>query len=153
MKSLCTLVLCFFLSLISLSSFAQNAPVTEPDYNKPLLFPDLPERININPSAFQNLFQLQMGQSVNIPITPSFNYQGVVISVSDGSDSHVKSVVIRSTNRQGARFTFTKVTNDDGSIKYLGRIISLQHGDTYEIVYENGVYELKKKGLYDLVEE
>jgi hypothetical protein len=74
-----------------------------------------------------------------------------VVSTSD--DQQALSVVIKCTNRQGARLTLTKVTNPDHSTKYIGRILSLQHGDSYEIVYENNQYFLKKKSLYDLVNE
>ncbi len=63
------------------------------------------------------------------------------------------SVVIRSTNRVGARLVFTKVTDADNTIKYIGRIISLQHSDSYEIVSENNQYYFKKQGLYDLIAE
>lgn len=155
MKNHCTLVLCVFFALFSLCSSAQNQkiPITEPDYNKPLLFPDLPERIDINPAGLQYLFQLKMGESVNIPFTATFIFQGQVVSTSLASDSNVKSIVIKSSNRIGARLTFTKVMNADSSISYIGRIISLEHGDTFEIIHENGRYYFKKKGLYDLVND
>jgi len=139
--------------LCSLCTFAQDqkTPLNEPDYNKPRLFNDLPDRIDFNPANLVNLFQLKMGQSVTIPLTSGFNYTGEVVSTSN--EANVTSVVIRSTNRAGARLTFTKVTDANNAVKYIGRIISLQYGDTYEIVLENDQYYFKKKGLYDLVNE
>ena len=153
MRTLSTSVLSVCIMLCSLCTFAQDqkTPLNEPDYNKPRLFNDLPDRIDFNPANLVNLFQLKMGQSVTIPLTSGFNYTGEVVSTSN--EANVTSVVIRSTNRAGARLTFTKVTDANNAVKYIGRIISLQYGDTYEIVLENDQYYFKKKGLYDLVNE
>jgi hypothetical protein len=76
-----------------------------------------------------------------------------VVSKSDPIDPKVKSVVIRSTNRLGATMTFTRVTKEDGSYSYLGRIISYKNSDAYEFAQENGSYVLVKKHLYDLFNE
>ena len=153
MKNLSTAVLSVCITLCSLFASAQNktVPINEPDYNKPKLFADLPDRINFNPASLTNLFNLQVGQTVNIPLTSNFSLAGIVVSTANNDNA--TSVVIKSTNRVGARLTFTRVVNDDKTIKYIGRIISLQHGDTYEIAYENNQYYFQKKGLYDLVNE
>jgi hypothetical protein len=153
MKNLSTAVLSVCITLCSLCTFAQKEkiPLNDPDYNKPKLFEDLPDKININPASLQNLFQLQTGQTVSIPFTATFSFTGQVVSTSNTANAI--SVVIRSTNRTGASFTFTKVFDTDYTVKYVGRIISFQHGDVYEINFENNQYYLKKKGLYDLVNE
>ena len=155
MKNLTRVLLGFFVSFCCLQSIAQELqkklPVNEPDYHKPKLFADLPERIDFNPTNFLNLFELKVGDSANVPISSSFNFAGVVVSKSDNPGS--SSVVIRSTNRLGARWIFTRVTDENNSTKYLGRIISFEHGDSYEIVSENNQYYFKKKGLYDLMNE
>jgi len=153
MKNLSTAVLSVGFTLCSLCTFAQNQkiPLNEPDYNKARLFNDLPDRINFNPANLVNLFELKVGQQVSIPITEGFSFIGQVVSTANNANA--ASVVIKSANRLGASFTFTKVIDATNSIKYIGRIISLQHGDTYEISFENNQYYLKKKGLYDLVNE
>jgi hypothetical protein len=152
MKILSTAVLCGCIILCSLSVSAQNdVPINQPDLNKPKLFSDLPDRITFNPSQLVNLFNLQLGETATIPLTDNFSFIGTVVSTANNSNA--VSVVIRSTNRPGARLTFTQVTNDDNTIKYIGRIMSLQHGDTYEIIVENNHYYFQKKGLYDLVNE
>ena len=153
MKTLSTTVLSVCVTLCSLCSFAQNQkiPINEPDYNKSKLFNDLPDRINFNPANLSTLFQLKVGQPVTIPLTSDFSFTGQVVSTSMGENA--ASVVIKSANRLGASFTFTRVTGASYGVKYIGRIISLQHGDTYDVVVENNQYYLKKKGLYDLVNE
>jgi len=125
--------------------------VNEPDYNKPKLFGDLPERINFDPTVLSALLNTQVGQSINLAVTSVFRISGQVVSKAD--DQNSTSVVVRLINRQGARLIFTKLTDPNNSVKYIGRIISLKHGDSYEIVSENDHYYFKKKGLYDLVTE
>lgn len=155
MKNLSIAVLGICCMLCQLCSFAQinhyKVPINEPDYNKPKLFADLPDRVEFNPENLSNLFALPVGQSVNVPIGTGFNFSGKVVSRSD--DPKSLSVVIRSTNRLGARLVFTKVTDTGNTVKYIGRMFSLQHGDSYEIVSENNQYYFKKKGLYDLISE
>ncbi len=149
-------ILSICIMLCSLHTSAQSAPgktlpINEPDYNKPKLFGDLPDRLDFNPEEISNLFDLQIGQSVNVPITAAFGFSGQVVSKSD--DPKSKSIVIRSTNRLGARLIFSKITDGNNEIKYIGRIISLKHADSYEIVSENNQYYFKKKGIYDLMTE
>lgn len=157
MRNLSITVLSVCCLLCCLCSFAQTThpsskiPLNEPDNNKPKLFADLPDQIQFNPNNLSNLFGLKVGESVNLQISAEFTFSGQVVSKSDETNS--SSVVIRSTNRVGARLVFTKITDIDNSIKYIGRIISLQHGDSYEIVAENNQYYFKKKGLYDLMNE
>lgn len=155
MKCLKTYTLSVLFALFYLQSTAQTAsvPLNEPDYNKPKLFADLPERMNLNLAEAETLFSAAVGASVNKLVTTQLRIQGTVVSVSNAQDPFVKSVVIRSSNRAGAVFTFTRITNADGSYSFIGRMISMQHSDAYEIVKENGQYMLSKTGLYDLFGE
>ena len=125
--------------------------MNEPHYNKPKLFGDLPERINFDPTVLSALLNTQVGQSINLAVTPVFRISGQVVSKAD--DQNSTSVVVRLTNRPGARLIFTKLTDPNNSVKYIGRIISLKHGDSYEIISENDQYYLKKKGIYELMTE
>jgi len=142
-----------FCSLCSVAQSVQNRSVSvnEPDYNKPKLFGDLPDSINFDPTYCSALFNTQVGQSVTLSDIPGFTISGQVVSKADGQNS--ASVVVRLANRPGARLIFTKLTGANNSIKYLGRIISLKHGDSYEIVSENDQYYLKKKTINELVTE
>jgi hypothetical protein len=146
-------ICCIFCNLCSFAQGAQNKtiPINEPDNNKPKLFADLPDRLDFNPNNLTNLLQLKVGQSVNIPIGSELNFSGQVVSKSD--DPKSSSVVIRSTNRIGARLIFTKIIDENNTVKYIGRIISLKHADSYEIVLENNQYYFKKKGYYDMIAE
>jgi len=156
MKNLTLAAFSVCMTFCSVCSIAQNVQnrsvsVNEPDYNRPKLFSDLPDRIDFDPNHLSTLLTTQVGQSVSLSITPKFNISGQVVSKADGQNS--SSVVVRLSNRPGARLIFTKRTDPNNSIKYIGRIISLKHGDSYEIVLENDRYYFKKKGIYDLITE
>jgi len=153
MKNLKTGIICLLFILACNAAEAQSDLVREPDNNRPSLFQQLPQRLNCRLQNLQSLLELQPGQQVNINIADNLNFQGVVASVANKEGGRINSVVIRSTNFKGAALSFSKVIKEDGSIQYAGRIISFQHGDAYEIQFENGQYVLLKKGFYDLVNE
>lgn len=153
MKILKISAICVLFSLIYLSASAQNIPLNDPDQNKPHLFADMPQRMRVQVSDLESLLNLPVGASVNTVLAPGFNFQGIVVSISPVSDAAVKSVVIKSTNRKGATLTFTKTINANGSVKFLGRIISMKNGDAFEMVKENDQYVLQKKNLSELVTE
>ena len=156
MKNLKPVAFSVCITFCSVCSIAQNTQnrsvsVNEPDYNKPKLFGDLPERINFEPTVLSALLNTQVGQSINLAVTPAFRISGQVVS--KANDQNSTTVVVRLTNRPGARLIFTKLTDPNNSVKYIGRIISLKHGDSYEIISENDQYYLKKKGIYELMTE
>ena len=139
--------------IIGYTSSAQSnsVPVNEPDYNKPKLFADLPQRMSLKVVELEALFTLPVGSAVNTQATDQLRLQGSIVSKAE--EASVQSVVIRSSNRLGANFTFTRTINADGSFTYIGRMLSMQHGDAYEAIKENGQYVLNKIGLYDLFNE
>jgi len=156
MKNLKLSVFGVCLTFWSICSVAQNVQtrsvsVNEPDYNKPKLFGDLPERINFDPAHLSELFNMHVGQSVNLPVTQAFTISGPVVSKAE--DKNSSTIVVRLTNRPGARLIFTKLASQNNTVKYIGRIISMKHGDSYEIASENDQYYLKKKGIYELMTE
>jgi hypothetical protein len=155
MKFLKSGALCVLLCIFSISMYAQNEPlpVNTPDYNKPKLFADLPEKFSIDVQAFAHLFDVVEGQNITVRLTGPFNYVGTVVSRSNPRDNAFRSVVIRSTNRQGAVLTFTRTLNTDGSYAYIGRILSHKHSDAFEVEQQEGQYVLVKKHLYDLFNE
>jgi len=156
MKNLKLAAFCLCLSFCCVYALAQNVqnrsvPVNEPDHSKPKLFADLPDRINFDPTHLLDLFNTPVGQSISLEVTSAFTLSGLVVS--KANDQNSASVVLRLTSRPGARLIFTKLTGANTPIKYIGRIISLKHGDSYEINSENGQYYFKKKGIYELVTE
>jgi hypothetical protein len=153
MKNLAKGIICLSLFFICLQSSAQTPPVREPDMNRPSLFQNLPDKITCRISDLTALLESEVGKPVSFSFATNLNFQGVVSSVASKFDNTLLSVVIRSTNFPGAALSFSRITKEDGTFSFVGRIISFQHGDAYEISLENGQYYFVKKGFYDLVNE
>ena len=153
MKNLVKGIICLSLFVICQQSNAQTPPVREPDMNRPSLFQNLPNKISCRINDLSALLESETGKPVSFSFVNNLNFQGVVSSVASKSDNTLNSVVIRSTNFPGAALSFSKIKKEDGTFSYVGRIISFQHGDAYEISLENEQYYFVKKGFYDLVNE
>src|SRR5450432_1358869 len=119
MKNRRTIVLCVCITLCSLGSFAQkeSIPLNQPDNNKPKLFNNLPDKISVNIANLNTLLTTPPGNKVSINLgndTPFF-FQGQVISATSKYKNIIRSVVISSTNYNGARLTFSRTNNADGT--------------------------------------
>ena len=121
--------------------------------NRPSLFQNLPNKISCRINDLSALLESEVGKPVSFSFVTNLNFQGVISSVASKFDNTLLSVVVRSTNFPGAALSFSRITKEDGTFSYVGRIISFQHGDAYEISLENGEYYFVKKGFYDLVNE
>lgn len=155
MKHLLLPGLCLSLLLCCADLPAQNKiPLNEPDTNKPALFTNLPDKIPVTIDDLQNLLKLETGKDANLRLGQSnaSGFQGKVVSKAD-TYNNIHSVVIRSSNFNGATLTLSSFTHPNGTVKFTGRIISFQHRDLYELQNQNDQYILIKKNFYDLVAE
>lgn len=155
MRNLKNGIVCLAFLLCYHFSGAQTVPlVTEPDYNKPKLFADLPDRIAVSVTDLESLLTRPVGNAVAVQLgSASFYLQGTVVSAASKYNGTITSVVIRAVNRGGAQFSFTRTNGENGTVSYAGRIISLQHGDCYQLVNDNGQYYLLKKKLHEMFNE
>jgi hypothetical protein len=155
MKNLRTFLLCVCMIAYSVCSFGQSGdvPLNEPNPNKPRLFTGLPELINVDVAVFGGLLNAEVGTSVNIPVSAAFRIQGHVVSAVSKYGNSIRSVVVRSINYTGASLTISRITDEDGVIIYTGRIMSMAHGDLYELQNQNGQYSFVKKNFYTLLNE
>jgi len=156
MKNLRTAALCAGVMLCSLLSMAQEKPpVSKPNVNKPHLFDNLPNSIPVSMDEINSLFTKEVGRNASLKMAGSISpmFSGEIVSTASQPGDEVKSVVIRSDNFSGANFTISKITNAGGKVSYVGRIISFQHGDLFELETQNGQLVLVKKNYYDLVNE
>lgn len=149
-------ILYLLVLLFTAQVHAQNTPpVNEPDYNKPLLFSSLPTRIAVNMDNLTRSMTNTAGQTVsmNLSSDATVTFSGNVVSNESMYDNALQTVVIRSSNFSGAVLSFSRVRLDDGTSRYTGRIVSLQHGDLYELVQENNTFYFIKRNYYDLINE
>jgi hypothetical protein len=146
------------LSFIVLSASAQStAPLNEPDLTKPSLFTALPEKITVSANELNTLFgtTTEMGRQVHIPFSDNnlSSFDGKIVSTATKNENTVRSMVIRSSNFNGATLTLSSFTNPDGTVSYTGRIISFKHSDAFILQKLGDEYVLVKKKLTDLVNE
>ena len=158
MKNLHIPVLCACITLCSLFSAAQNQQVivNEPNYNKPRLFDNLPELIPVSIDNLNDLINAKTGVSINTNLSSDAKtapFEGKVVSSVSKYDDKVQTVVIKSTNYNGASLYISKVISGDGTIKYNGRLISFQHGDLYVLQQGDAGLVLVKKNYYDVINE
>jgi hypothetical protein len=144
--------------MTGLTAVAQTSdapPMREPDYNKPKLFTAYPDQIPVDITVFTSLLGNSVGTTVdqNIGAGGSFRISGEVVSVASKYENRINSIAIRSSNFGGARLSFSRIINEDGSISYTGRLISKQYGDVYELQNINNHFTLVKRNYYDLVNE
>jgi hypothetical protein len=155
MKNLQLPGLCLTLIFFCATTFAQNSiPVNEPDLNKPKLFSNLPDKIPVDVSTLKSLLNAETGGdvSLNLGAISKTAFNGKVVSKAD-KYNNIHSVVIRSSNFNGAILTLSSSILTNGTVKFTGRIMSLQHGDVYELQNQNDQYILIKKNLNDLMNE
>jgi hypothetical protein len=158
MKNLRTIAVCLSVTLYSFCSSAQTGntvKVNEPNYNKTKLFQELPEKIQVSMDNISGLFNGEVGRTVSLNLSgdESFLFSGDVVSTVSKYENSIQSVVVRSTNYPGARLTVSKITDANGNISYTGRIISMQHGDLFELKNDNNQFVLVKRKFHDLVNE
>ncbi len=153
MKKLKSSIICLLLSTLCFNAVAQIHGSSKLDYEKPELFADLPKKIELTIAALESLLDLPSGHGVNLPLGRYITLQGIIISKSDVDDNNVKTIVIKSNNRKGATLTFTRIRKEDGSFSYSGRMLSYNHSDAFEIVFEKGQYFLTKKKSLDMINE
>ncbi len=152
MKNLSLVGLCLSFIFSSSTLFAQApVPVNEPDLKKPLLFANLPDRIPLETAYLKSLFTGTEGKEINMSLGKS-QLEGKVVS-NISKYNTIRSVTIRSSNFNGASLTLSSSTKTDGTVKITGRLLSLQHGDLYELEKEGEQYVLIKKNFYDLINE
>jgi len=152
MKHLSLSGLCLLSILFSTFLSAQEIiPVNEPNYRRALLFKSLPEKVTLEDAKLNSLLNVTEGNIVKIEMGSSA-IEGKVISAVN-KYNNIRSVVIRSSNFNGATLTLSSSTRRDGTVKISGRLISIQHGDLYELEKQNDKYVLVKKNYYDLINE
>lgn len=157
MKNFRTIALCVTIPLFSLYSSAQTTsiPINEPNLNKPTMFQSMPDNIPVNFDNVTSLFSAEVGRTVTVNLSDivSFRFDGQVVSSVSKYNNTIQSVVVRSTNLNGANLTISRITDENGNISYTGRILSMQHGDLFELKNINNQLVMVKRKFNEVVTE
>jgi hypothetical protein len=150
--------LCLFCFLVCAGVSAQNkVTFTGSDQKKPKLFSEFPDHIPIDIQEIKILLNdgSEAGKQVNIDLVnqkfPTLS--GKIVSSTSKYDDKIHTLIIRSSNFNGATLTLSSSIQPDGTVNYTGRIISFQHGDYFELEKQNEQYVLIKKNLHDLISD
>jgi hypothetical protein len=108
------------------------------------LFGSIPDSMQLSEKEISQLFTLNAGSPISIKVSDQFQLKGILKSSIQKYDN-LKSLIIESTNYKGAILSLSRRTEDDNSIVYLGRILSSNHDDGFELrINESGQYYLRK---------
>jgi hypothetical protein len=138
MKRHAPYALSLLLSFIVTTGFCQN---TNP---KPKQFNNYPETINCSEQELSKVFTATPGQSISLSFSNNFTFAGTITS-NLAKYANLQSAVIVSPNYSNTVFGISKITNADGSVSYVGRIINKNYFDGFELKKNaSGNYQLKK---------
>jgi hypothetical protein len=137
MKTLKTLVL-LLLCLSTVTAYSQKTSI------KPTLFSKYPESIQLSKNILQNTLNANEGEEVVISFSGDFRFKGIVLSNIKKYDN-LQSVIIRSAFFGNAVLQVTRITNEDKTVSYTGRIINPNAADGYQIKKDkNDNYSFEK---------
>ncbi len=133
-KTMCLLLVC----LCSYASvFAQQTA-------KPKMFGHLPASIAISENLLQSFFTLAQNQETTLVFGPHFTFPCRVLS-NQAKYSNLQTVIVRSHSFGNAIFQVSRITNDDLTSYYEGRIINENAFDGFVIKkVDGGTYQLQK---------
>ena len=138
MKPYATYALSLVLSLTLMTGFGQ---VNNP---KPKQFNSFPDVINCSEQELTKIFNASPGQSISIACSNNFTFAGNITS-NLSKYANLQSAVVVSPDFLNTIFSISKITNGDGSVAYVGRIINKNYGDGFELKKNaTGDYLLKK---------
>lgn len=126
MKNYAPYALSLLLCVISITGFSQK--ITP----KPAEFSRFPTVIDCNQSELSKIFTSQVGQLISVSFAGNFTFSGTVTS-NMVKYANLQSAIVKSPDYSNTIFSVSKITNDDGTISYTGRIINKNFFDGFEL--------------------
>ena len=124
-----------FLAVNAHSQNAKSNPSTI--FSQQVSFKQFPPKAACAIESLEELFTMQ--DKISLQLSPAYLLEGKIIS-------HVKpnpfaeTINISLTNSDGAVFTLSRISTDEGYTKYTGHIINLQSSDAIVLQDENKKY-------------
>ena len=125
-------------TLLSLCAVT-NAQLPE----KPKVFTAYPERFTCSVEKFNEAFAIAEGYYVNLELTSGFIFRGRVTSNFQRYEN-LFSMTIQSTEFENAVLHLSKQINQDNTISYVGRIMSMNAADGYVLSRTGLQYTMEK---------
>lgn len=150
-------ILLFFLFVLSMNAvLAQQDPplnLSTKAPERPLLFGAAsPEKVTCAYSELLRPFTARIGDAIRLNLAPGFFVEGKLVSVTNHSAA-VRTVQVTADNFPGAFLTLSRIEEKKGEYSYTATLMSLKHGDMYELKKENNLYVLNKRKTNDFMME
>ena len=138
MKHLAQYALPLLLSVITVTGFSQSNLV------KPKQFNRFPSVINCSQQELGKVFNSPSGQTINLSFSDNFTFSGNVTS-NIVKYANLQTAVVVSPDYSNTIFSVSKITDSDGTVAYIGRIINKNFFDGFELKRNlAGGYQLVK---------
>ena len=137
MKRYALYALSVLLTFTATTGFSQN------NNTKPKQFNNFPATINCSEQELSKVFNTTAGQLINLSFSNNFNFAGTVKN-NVVKYANLQTAVVVSPDYSNTIFSVSKITNPDGSITYLGRIINKNNFDGFELKKYASGYQLVK---------
>lgn len=125
MKRYAPYALSVLLTFTAMTGFSQNI-------SKPKQFNNFPEAINCSEQELAKVFNATAGQVISLSFSDNFSFSGSVKS-NIVKYANLQTAVVVSPAYSNTIFSVSKITMNDGSINYLGRIINKSYFDGFEL--------------------
>lgn len=150
-------ILLFFLFVLSMNTLlAQQDPplnLSTKAPERPLLFGAAsPEKVNCAYSELLKPFTAKIGDAIRLNLASGFFVEGKLASITRHSAT-VLTVQITADNFPGAFLTLNRIEEKKGEFSYTATLMSLKHGDMYELKKENNLYVLNKRKTNEFMME
>ncbi len=137
MKYFAPYAMLLMLSVITITGFSQNT-------SKPKQFNNFPEKINCSETELAKVFNATAGQNISLSFSDNFIFSGSVKS-NLVKYSNLQTAVVVSPDYSNTIFSVSKITKNDGTTSYIGRIINKSYFDGFELKKNTaGAYQLTK---------
>jgi hypothetical protein len=127
---------------IVVNAHAQSASLLETPANlQPVLFNQFPQKSPCDLESLERLFS-EVGK-VSASIAPGIFLRGEVIARTQ-QNAQVQSINISLSDFSGAMFTLSRIRLENGTLRYNGHMVSLNHTEAMVLSIENGKYYFVK---------
>lgn len=149
MKTITQAVVLLLLVTTTNIGFAQQ----KSDANSKEIFANFSDKVNFSKSILQTTITAKSGESVSIPFNTDFIFNGVVVS-NEVKYKNLQTVIIKSTSLKDALLQISKITNEDLSESFVGRIINTDANDGYSIEKdEANNYKIEKIEMKNILQD
>ena len=141
MKTINKILMIVFVSVVALITSKLQAQNTT---NKPNAFDNYAAELTANQATMEQLFTMQKGTAVNMPIATNLMLVGSVAS-NVQVYNNLQTVIVRLTNFPNVVLSISKLSDKYTPEKYVGRLLSSNYADAFEVEQLGNSYILKKQ--------